>query len=63
MDKIGHLTTAYRFGEHGINALRWAGVDDKNAIWQGGISGLVYLTGIEFFDGFSKDYGFSWGDQ
>jgi hypothetical protein len=63
MDKFGHMTTAYRLGEHGINALRWAGVDDKNAILQGGISGLVYLTGIEIFDGFSKDYGFSWGDQ
>jgi hypothetical protein len=63
MDKMGHITTAYQMGEDGINVLRWAGVENKKAIWQGGISGLVYLTGVEIFDGFSKDYGFSWGDQ
>jgi hypothetical protein len=39
------------------------GVSDKKAIWQGGVSGLIYLTGVEIFDGFSNDWGFSWGDQ
>ncbi|MCH8491067.1 MAG: YfiM family protein [Oceanicaulis sp.] len=63
MDKIGHFTTAYQMGEDAINVLRWAGVSNKKAIWQGGVSGLLYLTGVEILDGFSNDYGFSWGDQ
>lgn len=63
MDKVGHATTAYQIGAYGINLLRWAGINDREAIWKGGLSGLVFLTGIEIFDGFSDDYGFSWGDQ
>jgi hypothetical protein len=63
MDKAGHAATACQMGVYGITMLRWAGVDDRAAIWQGGLSGLLFLTGIEIFDGFSNDYGFSWGDQ
>ena len=63
MDKVGHAATAYQMGGYGITMLRWAGVDERAAIWQGGLSGLLFLTGIEIFDGFSNDYGFSWGDQ
>ncbi len=63
MDKAGHFVTASQLGEYGINLLRWAGVDDKTAILQGGASGLLFLTGIEIFDGFATGYGFSWGDQ
>jgi uncharacterized protein YfiM (DUF2279 family) len=63
MDKAGHLMTAYQLGDFGICIMRWAGAGEHRAIWHGGLSGLVFLTGMEIFDGFSSGYGFSWGDQ
>lgn len=63
MDKVGHLYTAYSFGNLGMNSMRWAGIKNKKAIWYGGLSGLAFLTTIEVFDGFSAGWGFSWGDM
>ena len=34
----------------------------KKAVWIGGLSGFVYLTGIEFLDAHSAKWGWSWGD-
>lgn len=62
IDKIGHATTAFHVGYTGINACRWAGYSEKKSIWVGGLSGLFFLTSIEIFDGFSKEWGFSNGD-
>jgi uncharacterized protein YfiM (DUF2279 family) len=63
MDKVGHGMTSYYLGLVGDNSLRWAGVDErKSAIW-GGMTGLFYLTGIEVLDGFSTEWGLSWGDM
>ena len=63
MDKVGHAMSSYYVGLVGDNSLRWAGVDkNKAAIW-GGMTGLFYLTGIEILDGFSTEWGFSWGDM
>ncbi|MBU2649312.1 MAG: YfiM family protein [Bacteroidetes bacterium] len=62
MDKAGHATTAYYLGRINYNALRWAGVKDKKAVWYGGASGLLFVTTIEVFDGFSKEWGASTGD-
>lgn len=63
MDKVGHLTTSQHIGRGGTEALRWAGVPEKQAIWYGGTMGFVYLTSVEVFDGFSPDWGFSIGDM
>ncbi|MBX9851935.1 MAG: YfiM family protein [Cytophagaceae bacterium] len=63
MDKIGHFTTGYYIGKLGIDALKWTGMKRKKAIWIGGISGLIFLTNIEIFDGFSSYWGFSYGDM
>jgi hypothetical protein len=62
MDKIGHLTTAQHVGRLGSESLRWAGVEEKKAIWYGGSLGLMFLTSVEIFDGMSEDWGFSLGD-
>ena len=62
MDKLGHVTSAQHIGRAGIAALRWTGLEEKKAVWIGGSTGLVYLTSVEVFDGFSPDWGFSWGD-
>jgi uncharacterized protein YfiM (DUF2279 family) len=59
MDKLGHFTTAYYVGRAGIEALRWANVPDKKAIWLGGSLGLFFLTSVEYFDGRSTEWGAS----
>lgn len=63
MDKIGHTATAYQLGELGMKSLMWAGVERRKAMWQGSLSGLIFLTGVEIFDGFSPSYGFSTTDM
>lgn len=63
MDKIGHAMTSYYVGKVGYEALSWSGVTKKKAIWYGGTLGLVFLTSVEVFDGFSTGWGFSTGDM
>ena len=62
MDKAGHITASYWIGRIGYESLRWAGVKEKRAAWYGGLWGLVYLTSVEVFDGFSAEWGASAGD-
>ncbi len=62
MDKIGHTTTSYYLGRISYNALRWSGLSKKKAIWYGGSAGLLFVTTIEIFDGFSAEWGASLGD-
>ncbi len=62
MDKVGHTMTAYHLGMISCDALRWAGTDKRTSRWVGGLTGLFYQTGIEVMDGFSRGWGFSWGD-
>jgi len=59
MDKIGHTTSSYWVGRIGYESLRWSGVERKKAIWYGGTWGLVYLSTVETFDGFSEEWGAS----
>lgn len=63
MDKVGHTMTSYYIGKVGYSTLRWSGVTEKKAIWFGGTLGLVFLSSVEVFDGFSNGYGFSLGDM
>jgi len=62
IDKLGHATTAYWIGRIGYHSLRWSGVKEKHAVWYGGSVGLLFLTTIEIFDGFSEGWGASVGD-
>ncbi len=62
MDKVGHATTAYQVGMLGKDLMKWVGVGEKKALWYGGLYGAFFLTSIEVLDGFSKEWGASWGD-
>ena len=62
MDKLGHMTASYYSGVAGINAYKWTGMKQKNAIWYGGLTGTFFLTIIEVLDGQSKHWGASSGD-
>lgn len=62
MDKVGHGVTSYYVGMAGYEVLNWSGVSRKKSIWYGGTLGLLFLTSVEVFDGYSEAWGFSWGD-
>jgi len=62
MDKAGHIYSAYHLGEFGYHAARFSCVSESKAVWLGGATGLLFLTGIEVFDGFSAGWGASYGD-
>ena len=62
VDKVGHLYSAYIESRASMEMWRWTGIDRKKRIWIGGMSGAVYQTVIEFLDGHSAGWGWSWGD-
>ena len=62
MDKIGHVYSAYAESKASMELWRWTGISRKKRIWLGGMSGAMYQTAIEVLDGFSSEWGWSWGD-
>jgi len=63
MDKAGHVYSAYHIGELGYQAAKYSCMGEKASIWGGGGLGLLFLTTIEVFDGFSDGWGASAGDM
>lgn len=63
MDKIGHTFSTYHVGRLSMEALHWAGESKKNQLLYGATLGFGFLTVVEVFDGFSKEWGFSTGDM
>ncbi|WP_136481433.1 DUF2279 domain-containing protein [Cognatitamlana onchidii] len=62
LDKFGHAFTSYQLGKHGAQVLRWSGVRKKDQLIYGATLGFTFLTAVEILDGFSQEWGFSWGD-
>ncbi|MDD7887435.1 DUF2279 domain-containing protein [Flavivirga sp. 57AJ16] len=62
MDKVGHVFTSYQMGKHGAQLLNWSGVSKKDQLIYGATLGFGFLTAVEVLDGYSKEWGFSWGD-
>ena len=62
VDKVGHLYSAYIESRASMELWRWTGIDRKKRIWLGGMSGAFYQTVIEVLDGYSAQWGWSWGD-
>jgi len=62
MDKVGHAWTAYNTGRATTAMWEWAGLPHKKAVLVGGLSGVAFLTGIEFLDAHSSKWGWSWSD-
>lgn len=63
MDKLGHVLTSYYVGRAGADVLNWSGVSEKDQLIYGATLGLAFLTVVEVFDGYSEEWGFSWGDM
>ena len=62
MDKIGHVFTSYQVGKYGAQVLNWSGVSKKDQLIYGATLGFGFLTAVEILDGYSQEWGFSWGD-
>lgn len=62
MDKVGHLYSAYIESYGSMEMWRWTGISRKKRIWIAGLSSAAYQTLIETLDGFSAEWGWSWGD-
>jgi hypothetical protein len=62
-DKVGHMWTAYNIAKPLARSFRWAGISSGRSAWYGTGISFLYLTTIEVFDGFSEQWGFSWGDM
>ncbi|SEQ98628.1 Predicted lipoprotein [Hyunsoonleella jejuensis] len=62
LDKVGHVFTAYQMGRQGANLLKWSGADKKHQLLYGATIGFGFLTAVEVLDGYSSEWGFSWGD-
>lgn len=62
VDKVGHMYGSYIESRASTELWRWTGIDRKKRIWIGGLSGAAYQTVIETLDGFSAQWGWSWGD-
>ncbi|WP_242085114.1 DUF2279 domain-containing protein [Aestuariivivens sediminis] len=62
MDKMGHVLASYQMGRVGAEILNWGGASRKSQLIYGSSLGFGFLTAVEVFDGYSKEWGFSWGD-
>lgn len=62
MDKAGHVFSSYHLGSFGANALKWSGASRKSQLIYGSTLGLVFMTTVEVFDGYSANWGASLGD-
>lgn len=59
---MGHGTFAYAVTTVYADLFHWSGMDSTASVWSGAGVAMAYQTYIEIRDGFSADYGFSWGD-
>ena len=63
MDKVGHAYSAYHLAEFGYHAAKYSCFSEVQSVWMGGGFGMLFLTTVEVFDGFSAGWGASWGDM
>ena len=61
-DKLGHLMTTYFEANWVFQMYRWAGVKENKAAWIGFGAAMLFQGTVELMDGFSADWGWSWGD-
>ena len=63
MDKFGHCMTAYTISRITAALYQWSGIKPLPAAAYGTSLGMAFQTNIEVFDGFSSQWGFSFGDM
>lgn len=62
MDKVGHFYGTWIESRANNEMWKWAGLERKKRIWISGLTSLAFQTTIEYLDGRSADWGWSWAD-
>lgn len=62
VDKAGHTWSVYNLSKQAANLWHWSGLNKKNAVLAGSVSSLAYISAIEYLDGRSAKWGWSWAD-
>lgn len=52
MDKGAHVFSSYQFSSYAAEGLKWSGMSKKQSLLYGAGAGYLFLTTIEFMDGF-----------
>lgn len=63
MDKTGHFYGAWIESRANYAMWDWAGMERKKKIWISGLTSLAFQTTIEYLDGRSAEWGWSWSDM
>lgn len=63
VDKVGHVWTAYQVSRVANEWWAWTGIDPQRSAALGALTGIGYMSMIEILDGYSTEWGFSWGDM
>ena len=63
IDKTGHAWSAYWGAQFSASLFRWSGLSRQRSALYGAGMGIAYESVIEILDGFSKKWGFSYGDM
>ena len=62
IDKAGHAFSSYYLSKISDNGFNWVGNDDKKSAIYGSLLGVLYISSVEIFDGFSENWGASTSD-
>jgi hypothetical protein len=63
MDKVGHAGSVYYLSRWTSGIVGWTGLPSRKSACIGTATAWVFLLGVETFDGFSDQWGFSAGDM
>lgn len=63
VDKAGHLFSTWMEANFIFHGAQWTGMDRRKAMWTGVGVGMGLQATVEIMDGFSEEWGFSWGDM
>lgn len=63
VDKLGHVWTSYQVSRVANEWWAWTGIDHQRSAALGALTGIGYMSMIEILDGYSTEWGFSWGDM
>lgn len=61
-DKAGHIYSTFQLSRAGSEALKWTGMSSEKSAVFGSLGGWLFMLPVEILDGYSPEYGASWGD-
>lgn len=63
VDKVGHAWTTYNIARASTDLWSWSGLPRNRSVVLGGLSSIGFQTILEYLDGHSKKWGWSWSDM